>query len=225
MATVVRMPSVLAGASEAVLARWLVAPGERVTAGTPVAEIETEKAVVEYQAEDTGTVGRLILAEGESGQIGDPILVLLADGETDADAVLGTVAEPAAAPAQAAASPGGLASAAAGPAAAPVANGHRAEAGLRGRIFASPLVRKIAGEQGIDLAAIEGTGPNGRITRRDLEDAAARRSAAPPQEVPQASPAAASPRAKRPPRTSTWPPSAWWTNCWGCAPALTRRHQ
>ena len=92
MATVVVMPSVLAGATEAAISKWLVAPGDVVAPGTPVAEIETEKALVEYQAEAGGIVGRLVLAEGESGEIGDPILVLVAAGETDAavDAVLGT---------------------------------------------------------------------------------------------------------------------------------------
>ena len=85
MATVVRMPSVLAGATEAALAHWLVSPGDAVAVGTPIAEIETEKALVEYAAEEAGIVGRLVLAEGESGEIGDPIAVLVAAGETDAD--------------------------------------------------------------------------------------------------------------------------------------------
>jgi pyruvate dehydrogenase E2 component (dihydrolipoamide acetyltransferase) len=188
MATVVRMPSVLAGATEAAIAKWLVAPGDEVAPGTPVAEIETEKALVEYEAEDAGTVGRLLLAEGEAGQIGDPLLVLIAPGEGDADidAALGTVlpntvqpspalrntvqpntVPPAAPPtaAAAAASPG--TPAAATPAAVP--NGHPLVSPGRGRVFASPLVRKIAGEKGIDLTGVEGTGPNGRITRRDLE--------------------------------------------------------
>ena len=83
MAAVVRMPSVLAGATEAALARWLVAPGDTIAAGTPIAEIETEKAVVEYEAEQAGIVGRLVLREGDSGEIGDPIAVLVAAGETE----------------------------------------------------------------------------------------------------------------------------------------------
>ena len=110
MAAVVRMPSVLAGATEAALAHWLVAVGDNVAVGTPIAEIETEKALVEYAAEEAGVVGRLVLGEGDSGEIGDPIAVLLAAGETDADinAALGgqaagpTASEaPAAAPASA----------------------------------------------------------------------------------------------------------------------------
>ncbi|MGH3212531.1 MAG: E3 binding domain-containing protein, partial [Trebonia sp.] len=186
MATVVRMPSVLAGATEAAIAHWLVSPGDTVAVGTPIAEIETEKALVEYAAEEAGVVGRLVLGEGESGEIGDPIAVLVDSGETEADvdAALGggdgakatpqetaepTPAMPAAAPGQVTA--GGAAAATMGgrpDGAAPRTNGHQAPA-AGGRIFASPLVRKRATERGVDLAALAGTGPNGRIVRRDLE--------------------------------------------------------
>jgi pyruvate dehydrogenase E2 component (dihydrolipoyllysine-residue acetyltransferase) len=204
MASVVRMPSVLAGASEAAIANWLVAPGDSVAVGQPLAEIETEKALVEYAAEEAGVVGRLVLAVGDTGEIGDPIAVLVADGETDADidAALGTeapapaqapapttlVAPPATpAPQDASATPDASAAAAGtrsmdhrppkkavdGPS---TANGQQSPAGADGsRIFASPLVRKVAGERGIDLAAIAGTGPNGRIVRRDLEQILAAR--------------------------------------------------
>ncbi len=226
MASVVRMPSVLAGASEAAIANWLVAPGDSVAVGQPLAEIETEKALVEYAAEEAGVVGRLVLAVGDTGEIGDPIAVLVGNGETDADidAALGTEApapSPAQAPAPATADAPTSTAQAPAPATAdaptstaqapaptaPVAtpatpapqdasadatassgtwsmghrppksvvngtsttNGQRPGLDSRGRIFASPLVRKIAGERGIDLTAIEGTGPNGRIVRRDLE--------------------------------------------------------
>jgi pyruvate dehydrogenase E2 component (dihydrolipoamide acetyltransferase) len=218
MATVIRMPSVLAGATEAALARWLVAPGDTVAVGTPVAEIETEKALVEYAAEDAGVIGRLVLGEGDSGEIGDPIAVLVAPGETDADidaALGGAPSSPApapaawpAAPAPAAAAPGApegtrvpavpAFSAASAPPAAPGpaggtvpgTNGRHALDG--GRIFASPLVRKLAGERGINLAGLAGTGPNGRITRRDLERFLAVRAAA-PQPAPGTPPAFAAP--------------------------------
>jgi pyruvate dehydrogenase E2 component (dihydrolipoamide acetyltransferase) len=150
MASVVRMPSVLAGATEAVIANWLVAPGDTVAVGDPMAEIETEKALVEYSAESSGVVGRLVLAAGESGEPGAPIAVLVREGETDADidAALGVRA--------------------------PMSAGAPADRGAVGaRIFASPIVRKLAREKGLDLAAIAGTGPNGRIVRRDLERFAA----------------------------------------------------
>jgi pyruvate dehydrogenase E2 component (dihydrolipoamide acetyltransferase) len=212
MATVVRMPSVLAGATEAAIANWLVKPGQAISVGTPIAEIETEKALVEYAAEEAGVVGRLILGEGGTGEIGDPIAVLVAAGETDADidAALG-IAGPAATAAPApgtapvpvisvpsAAAPAGPVAPAAGRA--PGSNGHRVPAN-GGRIFASPLVRKLAGERGIDLAGLAGTGPNGRIVRRDLERFLAAGTAVPGQPgsavppAPAVSAAAAAPSA------------------------------
>ena len=180
MASVVRMPSVLAGATEAAIASWLVAPGDAVSAGDPLAEIETEKAIVEYSAEEAGVVGRLVLAAGAAGEIGAPIAVLVKDGETDADidAALSGEAPAAAAPATAAAAPAGPPAVSAPDAAAPSApdavspsapTGPVAPAARRPyesepaaaaapavRIFASPIVRKIAREQGIDLAASPG---------------------------------------------------------------------
>jgi pyruvate dehydrogenase E2 component (dihydrolipoamide acetyltransferase) len=174
---VVRMPSVLAGAEEAALANWLVAPGDTVTVGMPIAEIETEKALVEYAAEEAGVVGRLVVPVGDSAAIGDPIAVLVAEGATDADidAALGGTA-PAAAPAPAPATWAPAPVAAAAPA----------------RVFASPLVRKIAAGQGIDLAAITGTGPNGRIVRRDIERLGSQPLTAPvsPARVPAPAPTA-----------------------------------
>jgi len=144
MPSVVRMPSVLAGATEAAIANWLVAPGDEVTVGQPIAEIETEKALVEYAAEEAGVIGRLLRAVGDTAEIGDPILVLIGEGETDADIETAL---------------GGAMGAGAIP--------------TRARVFASPIVRKLAVERGIDLAAISGTGPNGRIVRRDLDRRAA----------------------------------------------------
>jgi pyruvate dehydrogenase E2 component (dihydrolipoyllysine-residue acetyltransferase) len=193
MASVVRMPSVLAGATEAAISSWLVAPGDSVGVGDPLAEIETEKAIVEYSAEEAGIVGRLVLAAGEAGEIGTPIAVLVKDGETDADvdAALGGEA-PAAAPAAGApavppvsapdpaapAAPAAVSpSAPAGPAARaahrPYGSEPAAGPAPATRVFASPIVRRLAREQGIDLAALAGTGPNGRIVRRDLERLAA----------------------------------------------------
>src|ERR1700722_1153278 len=85
MASVVRMPSVLADATEAAIANWLVGPGDRVAVGDAMVEIETEKAIVEYQAEEPGIVGRLVLAAGEAGEVGAAMAVLIGEGETDAD--------------------------------------------------------------------------------------------------------------------------------------------
>jgi pyruvate dehydrogenase E2 component (dihydrolipoyllysine-residue acetyltransferase) len=194
MASVVRMPSVLADATEAAIANWLVAPGDRVAVGDPIAEIETEKALVEYQAEEPGIVGRLVLAAGDAGEVGAPMAVLIRDGETDADidAALRGGAE-------AAAAVGAAAGAAAVGAAAVGANGVRGAAATAGRIFASPLVRKVALEKGIDLGGVTGTGPNGRIVRRDIARLAGRldgRTGAEPKPDRAASGAAATPPAR-----------------------------
>jgi len=185
MASVVRMPSVLADATEAAIASWLVAPGDRVAVGDPMAEIETEKALVEYQAEEAGIVGRLVLAAGEAGEVGAAMAVLIGEGETDADidAALGGPAS---------------VSAAASAAPAASANGQVADGNPGSRIFASPLVRKIALEKRIDLAGVTGTGPNGRIVRRDiarLEERLEER----PDSVEPSSERAASPAAAAPP--------------------------
>jgi pyruvate dehydrogenase E2 component (dihydrolipoamide acetyltransferase) len=174
MAMIVRMPSVLAGASEAALSSWLVAPGDVVAVGTPLAEIETEKAMVEYAAETAGVIGRLVLAAGETAETGDPIAVLVAEGETDADidAVLGATA-PAAAGARAPDIPATLPAQAATEEPQARANGHQpAPAAAESRIFASPIARKAARERGIDLTSVTGSGPNGRVVRRDIERAA-----------------------------------------------------
>lgn len=201
MATIIRMPSVLAGADEAAIASWLVNTGDTVAVGDPLAEIETEKAVVEYTAEEAGTVGRIVLEAGASSEIGAPIAVLLADGESDADidAALGsdaptpggeettpTVADPeedpeSGAPEVEADSVRDAAAAAAGTAgtssvtssvAGPETNGaDMTEAEEGRRRFASPIARTLARRSGLDLAALRGTGPDGRIVRRDVERA------------------------------------------------------
>ena len=178
MALVVRMPSVLAGATEAAIASWLVAPGDTVAIGDPLAEIETEKAIIEYGAEEAGVVGRIVLAAGEVGEIGVPIAVLVKNGETDADIDAALDGQASAAPAAPATptAPSAPATPAALSAFVPAAGsvqrpdgGQVTQVASQTRIFASPIVRKIAREKGIDLPAIAGTGPNGRIVRRDLE--------------------------------------------------------
>jgi pyruvate dehydrogenase E2 component (dihydrolipoamide acetyltransferase) len=175
MATVVRMPSVLAGASEAAISKWLVKPGDTIEVGDPFAELETEKAVVEYNSEVSGTIGRLVIPEGGSGEIGAPIAVLISAGETEADinAALGSddggpVAPPA--PTSAASDT----PAAPSPTAAPGLTTSSQAAPVAGqRAFASPIARKMAREKGVDLTGLVGSGPSGRIVRRDIEELAA----------------------------------------------------
>jgi pyruvate dehydrogenase E2 component (dihydrolipoamide acetyltransferase) len=196
MATVVRMPSVLAGATEAAIANWLVQPGDTVAIGTPIAEIETEKALVEYAAEENGIIGRLVLAIGATAEIGDPIAVLVSPSETDADidAALGRTSADAPPVAQAVAA-SAVASASEGTDADATNGHHTVTSGTNARIFASPLVRKIAGQKGVDLAALAGSGPNGRIVRRDLERFLAAQPAYAPGAPTQPAPLSAAPAA------------------------------
>ena len=177
MAIVIRMPEVLTGATEGVISHWAVKEGDEVAVGDVLAEIETDKASVEYQAEEAGTVARLVQAAGEMVQVGEPIAVFSAAGDTDAD-VEKALADAGGAPAAEEPAVAEVAQAVATPAAeavvepvapvelvAPVAVVRDSS----GRIFASPLVRKRASEVGIDLAQIQGTGPGGRIVRKDFD--------------------------------------------------------
>ncbi len=187
MASVVRMPEVLANVTEAAVANWLVQKGQTVAVGAPLAEVETEKAVVEYAAEVEGTVLDLLVEEGQSVAVGEPIAVIGAPGEESSeaapsgDAGIAGGAEPpvaadrAAIDEQAAApEPETAPEAAASPVAgAPTALGapHEGSGGAEegGRRAVSPIVRRLARERGVDLARVPGTGPDGRVVRRDLE--------------------------------------------------------
>jgi pyruvate dehydrogenase E2 component (dihydrolipoamide acetyltransferase) len=132
-----------------------------VKSGQIIAEIETDKATMEFEAVDEGTVGKILIAEGTAGvKVNTPIAVLVEEGE-DASA-----AAPSAAPAPAAVAapaPAAAPAVAAVPAMAPVAAG--------ARVFASPLARRIAKDKGVDLTAVKGSGPHGRIVRADVEGA------------------------------------------------------
>jgi pyruvate dehydrogenase E2 component (dihydrolipoamide acetyltransferase) len=176
MAEVIRMPSVLAGAAEAAIQTWLVAPGSSIERDQAIAEIETDKAIVEYQAEFAGTVGRLLAAEGDSVAVGDPILVIVEDGDDDAaiEAALsraGAVSAPMTETPDRPRTAGTIAVDAVAETAAvgAVDDVEAAPAAARRRLFVSPLVRRLAAERGVDIRDVPGTGPNGRIVRRDLE--------------------------------------------------------
>lgn len=179
MATVIRMPSVLAGASEAIIAKWFVQPGDRVSVGEPFADLETEKAVVEYAAESDGILGRIIAAEGTTVAIGDPIAVLIVEGETDADidSILGDEVSDSAPALEPEVTEVSVADAPETATAVAVA------ISVNGRQFASPIARKIARERGVDLATLIGSGPGGRIVRRDIEQAPAKQAANVPEIV------------------------------------------
>ncbi len=166
MAHLLRMPSVLAGASEAVLLAWTVEVGASFAEGDSIAEIETDKALVELTAEESAILGRTLVSDGTKVTVGDPIAVLAASTDSDAD-IDAVVAEAGGVSAEVdiAAAPVPES----GPAATETAPEPSPPSAGDGRLFVSPLVRRLAREQGIDPAAIPGTGPGGRIVRRDLE--------------------------------------------------------
>ena len=162
------MPALSPTMEEGTLAKWLVKEGDSVKSGDIIAEIETDKATMEFEAVDDGVIGKFVIPAGTEGvKVNAPIAVLLADGETAADAApapekaTAPTATAASAPAQAAASPA--------PAAPKATDGTR--------VFASPLARRIAADKGIDLSTIQGSGPHGRIVKADVAGATA--SAAP----------------------------------------------
>ena len=167
----ITMPALSPTMEEGNLAKWHVKEGDKVSSGDVIAEIETDKATMEVEAVDEGTVGRIVVAEGTEGvKVNAVIAILLEEGEDSA--ALSEEAKPSPAPkteaaAEKAKAEPEKAARAEPPAAAPPAP--RGEDG--GRIFASPLARRIAKEKGIDLAALRGSGPHGRIVKADVESA------------------------------------------------------
>jgi len=161
MAVQILMPALSPTMEEGTLAKWLVKEGDAVKSGQIIAEIETDKATMEFEAVDEGVMGKILIAEGTAGvKVNTPIAVLVEEGES-ADAAPAKAAAPAA-PAPVAATAAPVASAPAA-AAAPKAAG--------ARVFASPLARRIAADKGIDLAQVQGSGPHGRIVKADVEGA------------------------------------------------------
>jgi pyruvate dehydrogenase E2 component (dihydrolipoamide acetyltransferase) len=171
------MPEVAAGATEIVLSKWQVEVGSSVKMGDILAEMETEKAVVDYAAESNGIVHKILVTDGSSVEVGSPILILLSPGEDGSagDALLvgsgpgaAPVAEQIAAPLVAPESAlvfEDLAEASSAAALAPIVASQDGP-----RKFVSPIVRKIARERGVEVAQLAGTGPQGRVVRRDLEE-------------------------------------------------------
>jgi len=171
MAIDILMPALSPTMETGTLAKWNVAVGDTVRSGDVIAEIETDKATMEVEAVDEGVVAAILVQSGTEGvAVGTAIARLAEDGENAEDVAVTPPAEPAAAPvdtpAEAAAPAASVPASPAQPAAsqaAPTAPGKR--------IFASPLARRLAGDSGVDLAAVSGSGPHGRILRRDVEAA------------------------------------------------------
>ena len=223
MSTTIRMPEVLANVTEAAVQKWLVAAGDEIAVGQPFAEIETEKAVVEYTAETAGTVLELLVAEGDSIDVGAPIAVVGQAGESAESAPAAPAAEtqpqtvaasPSATDPESAApvaeaevesasapTPASASIAADAPSASSAPAPRATDEPPSGRRFISPLVRRLAREHGLSLDDVRGSGPDGRIVRRDIEalltdsgkaSAPASPASAPPSSAPaQAAPAAA----------------------------------
>ena len=188
MPTNVLMPALSPTMTEGKLARWLKKEGDAVKSGQVLCEIETDKATMEVEAVDEGTLGRILVAAGTEGvKVNTPIALILEEGESAASA-----AAPAPAP-SAAPAPVVAAAAAPAPVAAPAAKPAAAPASGDGRVFASPLARRMAEQAGIDLSGIKGSGPNGRVVKADIDAARAGGKAAPrpAAAAPAAAPAAA----------------------------------
>jgi pyruvate dehydrogenase E2 component (dihydrolipoamide acetyltransferase) len=214
MPTPILMPALSPTMSEGNLARWLKKEGEQVAAGDIIAEIETDKATMEVEAVDEGRLARILVPDGSEGvPVNQPIAILLEEGEDEAalegfEGGGGAKAAPAdgggevggnTAPAPEVARPGEPGgtprSEAVRP---PAAKGNGAEGGER--IFASPLARRMAEQAGIDLSRLGGSGPHGRIVKRDIERAMAEGVAEAPRPAAEArapveAPAAEAPRA------------------------------
>src|SRR5687767_9839731 len=196
MATELTMPALSPTMEEGTLAKWLVKEGDEVKSGDILAEIETDKATMEFEAVDEGTIAKILVPEGSDGvKVGTPIALLAAEGEdssaaaarglsppageeksapeAEGEAAKGAEKAPPASPAPApAATPSPPAAAAAPPS--PARGGGAGE-----RIKASPLARRLAEQQGIDLATLKGSGPGGRIVRADLAAGAQAKAVAP----------------------------------------------
>ncbi len=178
MPTPILMPALSPTMEEGTLAKWNVKEGDNVSSGDIIAEIETDKATMEVEAVDEGVIGKILIGEGtENVKVNAPIAVLLEDGESAGDIDIAALGAPApqAAP-QAAPAPvsNGAASAPApAPTSATSAPVSAAPTGAPSgaRVHASPLAKRIAKNEGLDLALVKGSGPHGRIVKRDVEKA------------------------------------------------------
>ncbi|MCR9274503.1 MULTISPECIES: pyruvate dehydrogenase complex dihydrolipoamide acetyltransferase [Mameliella] len=167
MPTEILMPALSPTMEEGTLAKWLVKEGDEVRSGDVIAEIETDKATMEFEAVDEGVIGKILVAEGTAEvKVNTPIAVLLEEGETAGDIA---DAPPATAP-KAQAGAAAEAAPAGGPEQAAPPSPQTSDGT---RIFASPLARRIAEQKGLDLAQISGSGPRGRIVKADVEAATA----------------------------------------------------
>ncbi|MGU9981388.1 pyruvate dehydrogenase complex dihydrolipoamide acetyltransferase [Phreatobacter sp. HK31-P] len=190
------MPALSPTMEKGNLAKWLKKEGDAIKAGDVIAEIETDKATMEVEAVDEGILAKILVPEGSQDvPVNQLIAVIAAEGEDVKAAAGGAGAKPAAAAPAAAPKPAAAPQPAAAPAAKaeplPPAPASLAAAASGIRLFASPLAKRIASLEGIDLSKVAGTGPHGRIVERDVKAAAAGGTA---KAAPAAAPSAAAPK-------------------------------
>ncbi|QWK78704.1 pyruvate dehydrogenase complex dihydrolipoamide acetyltransferase [Brucella pituitosa] len=199
----ITMPALSPTMEEGNLSKWLVKEGDKVTSGDVIAEIETDKATMEVEAVDEGVVAKLVVPAGTEGvKVNALIAILAEDGEDVAEAAKGGDSAPAP-KAEAAkeepkkevatAAPAKAEAPAAAPAAAKSAENKGAE-NKGDRVFASPLARRIAKDAGVDVSAVKGTGPHGRVVQRDVEAAIKSGGAKAASAAPQAAASAPKPQ-------------------------------
>ena len=163
MATLICMPEVAANATQVTLQTWIKKEGEVVAVGDCLAEIETDKAIVEFNADRAGVMGPTLIQAGQEVEVGSPIGVLLDVGETSVNvsALLAKTGDNASVPQ--------LPNPSTSEPAAPPTLLSGSKVTPSHRVFVSPLARRLAKQRGIDLNTLIGTGPNGRIVKRDIE--------------------------------------------------------
>lgn len=216
MSIEIKMPALSPTMEEGTLAKWLVKEGDTVKSGDIMAEIETDKATMEFEAVDEGTIAKILIAEGTDGvKVGAVIAILAEDGEDAASVSAPTKSEtPQPAAKESEAKPNPADPNKTGSEAKPVErtvtqaedHGRPADAGASdkgGRVKASPLARRIAADKGIDLSGLTGSGPNGRIVKADVEGA--KPGAAPAAAKADAAPTAAAPAPVAAPKPATVP--------------------
>lgn len=187
MSVNIEMPKLSDTMTEGTLIKWHKKVGDAVEIGDILAEVETDKATMEMEAFDDGTITEILIQEGEKATIGAVLAVL--DGDSGAaPAAAAPAAQQAAAPAEAAAAPAPQQAAAPAQTAAPAASGER--------VKASPLARKIAAESGVDLSSVTGSGPAGRIVKSDVQAAGSAPAKTPSTEASAAAALAASVKSK-----------------------------
>ena len=223
MAVNIFMPALSPTMEKGNLAKWLKKEGDAVKPGDVIAEIETDKATMEYEAIDEGTLAKIVVPEGSQDIPVNTLIAVLAEEGEDVKAAAATAAgkapaakpggssaaKPEAALAKSAAPPAAISKPPSPPpAAAAMSNASdaaraRNEGGLAGsvpgnRVFSSPLARRLAREAGIELARIQGSGPHGRVIARDVESAKSGRGLAGPAPAPASAPPSAAPAVAAP---------------------------